>query len=361
VTVAVTGATGFLGPHITAALLGAGEQVRVLVRDPARLEALPGLQVEPVQADLWQRSAFVDAIRGCDVLFHVAGLVSGTQREELWRVNVSLARLAVEAAAAADVPRVVLTSSSMTMGPPPPGEVADETTPGANLGFLYADSKRDGELAAFEAGERLGVDVVVTSPTYCQGAPLNRSLTAGTSTRAVGNYLRGRLPLVLNSYNNFVSVGAVAHGHWLAAKHGRPGERYLLAGEDIRWADAIRRVRRLSGVVHPVIALPPSAGHLASKRILGVRLPLPREALRMMADDWRYSSAKAEEELGYSRGSADEGFKDLIDWYLELIESGRFAKSPRKSVDNVATGLRVANRLHLLSIVGAKRARRLVV
>ena len=74
----VTGATGFVGAHVAAALAAEadGAPVRVTVRDPARLEALRGVEVEPVGADVLDRRSMRKALDGCDVLFHTAGLVA---------------------------------------------------------------------------------------------------------------------------------------------------------------------------------------------------------------------------------------------------------------------------------------------
>ena len=80
------------------------------------------------------------------------------------------------------------------------------------------------------------------------GVPVNRDQPGETSTRTVGNYLRGRLPAVVDAPMNFVDVEDVADGHLLAAERGSRGERYILGGENLSWhcADRARRaaVRR---------------------------------------------------------------------------------------------------------------------
>ena len=117
--------------------------------------------------------------------------------------------------------------------------------------------------------ERLGVEVVAVNPAYVLGPPVNRSLPGETSTRIVGNYLRGRLPAIVDSYTNIVDVEDVADGHLLAARRGRPGERYILGGENLRWSEVIERVAELSGRHHPLIVLPPelaSGARLLRKR-----------------------------------------------------------------------------------------------
>src|ERR671929_67788 len=65
--------------------------------------------------------------------------------------------------------------------------------------------------------------------------PVNREQKGENSTRMIGNYLRGRLPAVIDAPMNFVDVEDVAMGHVLAADRGRSGERYILGGENARW------------------------------------------------------------------------------------------------------------------------------
>src|SRR3954469_10070931 len=190
--VCVTGATGFVGAHLTARLLRAGHDVRVAVRNRERLEAIRGLEVEVVGADILDRGSLRRAMKGCDLLFHAAGMVASRPARDVWRVNAVAPRIAVEVAAEAGLRRVIVTSSVAGIGPARGGRPADErqTYPQAGTGMIYPDAKHEGELAALTTGPRAGVDVVVVCPSYILGPAFNRSLPGETSTRIVGNYLR---------------------------------------------------------------------------------------------------------------------------------------------------------------------------
>ena len=78
--------------------------------------------------------------------------------DEIWRINALGPRLAVEAAAAEGVARVVLTGSVAGIGPVEPGETGDEEEVyrGATLDLTYADAKHEGEAEAWPPGARLG-------------------------------------------------------------------------------------------------------------------------------------------------------------------------------------------------------------
>ena len=262
--VLVTGATGFVGAHVTRALVERGDSVRAGYRNPKRLELLGDLDAEPVKGEILDLKAMRKAMRGCDTVFHVAGFVASKPVEKVWELNQRGPIIAVEAAAMEDVERIVLTSTISAVGTAN-GRPADEDNPypEEGLGLVYADAKRGGEREAIAAGERLGVEVVVVNPAYVLGVPLDRSQPGETSTRIVGNYLRGRLPAVLDAPINFVDVEDVADGHLLAADKGNAGERYILGGHNRPWAEMIDMVAHASGVHHPIIVLPGELGHVA--------------------------------------------------------------------------------------------------
>jgi dihydroflavonol-4-reductase len=351
--VCVTGATGFVGAHVVRALAERGDDVRVVYRNRDRLKALTGIRFRRAKCDVLDFRALKRALRDTEVLFHVAGYVASSPMERVWQLNARGPEIAVEAAAAAGVPRVVVTSTISAIGVAD-GLPADENTsyPDDWLRLAYPDSKHAGETAALEAGARFGVDAVVVNPAYVLGVPVNRSAPGETSTRTIGNYLRGRLPRVLDAPMNFVDVEDVAAGHLLAASRGRPGERYILGGENLPWPGLIDRVAELSGVRYPIMVLPTSIRRLAQIReAIGLPGALSAEASNLMGQDWRFSSRKAREALGYESRPLDDTLQATIDWYLELIEDGAFANSRGSGLSRWADSMRIASRFGLLTPV----------
>jgi len=221
----VTGATGFVGGHVAQALVKRGDSVRVTYRDRERLGRLGALEAEEVRADVLDRGSMRRALRGSDVVFHTAGYVGSRPRELVWDMNALSPRVVVEAAAAEDVGRVVLTSSVAAIGRAPHGEAATEETVfrGGEFGLAYAEAKHEGEAEALAAGARLGVEVVVVNPSYVLGVPVDRTQPGETSTRVVGNFLLGRLPAVVDGATNVVDVEDVAVGHRSPSSAESPG------------------------------------------------------------------------------------------------------------------------------------------
>jgi dihydroflavonol-4-reductase len=340
-----------LGAHLVRLLCGRGDEVKVTYRDRGRLGILGDFDVRRAKADVNDYRALCRAFQGSEVVFHTAGYVGSRPTDVAWRINAEAPLLAVEAAAAAGCRRVVLTSSISAVGLSSDGQPADEETdyPSDWLGLTYPDSKHEGERVALEASRRNDIEVVVVNPGYVLGVHLDRQSPREVSARTVGNYLRGRLPAVIGAPMNFVDVEDVAAGHLLAADGGRDGERYILGGENTTWPALIDRVAQLSGTHHPVVVLPREVSRVARVRdALGLPGPLPAEAYELMAQEWRFSSAKARRELGYRSRPLDETLRATIDWYVDLMGSGAFDAASRSSLSMLAAGARTLDRLGLL-------------
>lgn len=363
----MTGATGFVGGHVARMLAERGDDVRVTYRDRGRLGRLGHVEHEPVKADVLDRSAMRRALKGADLLFHSAGYVASRPVRRVWEVNALGPRIAVEAAASEGIRRVILTSSVGGIGPAPNGSIGSEEDfyRPSGRGLTYPEAKHEGEAEALAAAARLGVEVVIVNPAYVLGVPVDRAQPGETSTRTVGHYLRGRLPAVVDGSTNIVHVEDVAKGHLLAADKGAPGQRYVLGGQNVRWVAVLERIARLSGVHNPVVVLPVEVAHVAGlSGELGLPSPIAAEAFVLMAANWCYSSAKAKKELGYRPRGLDATLRETVDWYMELIEAGAFARESRSVLSLGALGVRAGARLGMVRALRAAErysGRRLVV
>jgi dihydroflavonol-4-reductase len=141
-TVAVTGATGFIGRHLTADLVARGVRVRAIVRPGSRSVEPPGATI--VRAPLEAR-ALAEALAGVDVVVHLAGVVSAVDAGTYAAINAEGTR-AVAAAADAAGARLVHISSLAAAGPAPASTPRGEDDPPAPL-TPYGRSKLDSERA----------------------------------------------------------------------------------------------------------------------------------------------------------------------------------------------------------------------
>lgn len=163
-SVLVTGATGFIGRHLVAALLEQRARVRVLLRAGALLPPAWADHVEVRRGDLETPRSLLGACQGIDSVFHAAGFAhawadkASLVAELHWRVNAEGTRHLAEAAAEADVKRLVFLSSVKAMGEG--GQrCLDEDWP-APPETPYGKAKRAAERWVVEAGQQHGMQVV---------------------------------------------------------------------------------------------------------------------------------------------------------------------------------------------------------
>ncbi len=319
----VTGATGFVGAAVARALSAAGWQVRALVREGSDRSNLRTLAVEPVVGDLADVSSLARALEGCAGLFHVAAdyRLGARDPTPLYRTNVDGTRHILDAARAAGVPRIVYTSSVATIGIPSDGSPGEERTP-VGLSDMIGHYKRSKFLAEEVARDavRSGLAVVIVNPSTPVGPGDIKPTPTG---QLVLDAARGRMPAYVDTGLNVVHVDDVAAGHLLAFERGRPGERYILGGEDMTLQIILAQIARLVGRTPPRVRLPYAAvlpvAYLAEgfARISGRSGRVTLEGVRMSRKRMFFSSGKAVSELGYRWRPPLEAFEDAVRWFRD--------------------------------------------
>ena len=317
----VTGASGFVGANIIAALNQAGWQVRALLRRTSSLAALDGLSYQPVMGDVTDRKSLAAAMQGVDVVFHAAGVVADYWSQDAaltYRVNVDGTRNVVEAALAASPrPRLVFTSSQAALGFGVGQTMLDERHP-FNLApavYPYGHSKHLAEQVVQGAVQR-GLHAVIVNPSIVLG-PRDATLY---NSQILLNIQAGRLPFVPPGGINVVDALDVAAGHLLALEKGRPGQRYLLVGHNVTLYYLARQIAASLGVRGPLGVIPdPLIGPLAAaldqaNRLSPRRLPLAGDVLRFGSRFIYADNAKALAELGWTVTPLPETIGRAIAW-----------------------------------------------
>jgi dihydroflavonol-4-reductase len=113
----VTGATGFVGSHLTEALRRRGDEVTVLARSAAKASKLSPLELRVVPGDLHDAKALSRAVEGQDVIYHVAGVIAARSEADFFRANRDGTAQLAKAAEGGGRPRFVLVSSMAAAGP----------------------------------------------------------------------------------------------------------------------------------------------------------------------------------------------------------------------------------------------------
>jgi len=176
-TALVTGATGFLGGALTKRLAGDGVQVRALARNPEGNRFLRDIDgIEIIQGDVTDANRMRDVIQGCEIVFHPAGVDSGslkTQRE----VNVEGTRNVMLAAAQAGVRRVVHVSSAGAYGFRPRGDISEDM-PLEPARAAYGVSKKEAEDVVRKLAQDHKLEYSLIRPGFIYG-PRSTVWTAG--------------------------------------------------------------------------------------------------------------------------------------------------------------------------------------
>jgi dihydroflavonol-4-reductase len=321
----VTGATGFVGPHLVDALTARGRQVRCVVRDRARASSLERSGVEVVQCPLIDGAGLTDAMRGVERLFHLAGggkvsTASDEGLEGLRAANVAPLEAVLRAARAAKVGRVVHFSSISAMGVRL-GERLDEDSP-CRPTTPHEVAKYESEQAAMDAF-RGGLAVVVLRPSQIYGPGDERSEIA----KLVRLARYGAVPLFGGGEGMvpWVFISDVVDAALAAAEREHaPGRTYIISDDDsYRFADVVACIarslgRRRGGVAIPsFVAWPAIAAAESLSRSMGREPPFTRHRLASMTGHRMVSIDRARRELGYEpKVGLEEGMDRTVRWYV---------------------------------------------
>ncbi len=269
----VTGATGFLGSALLPLLVEAGHEVRVLARGE-KPDSLPEtysrdylkalLSCGWVRGDVQNATAVGIAVQGVDAVYHLAGLVSRDPKDahKMYALHVGGTRVLLAAAEKEKVKRVVLASSSGTIGVSPERRVATEVDdyPIETVGrWPYYLSKIYEEKIALDHARR-GLPVIVLNPSLLLG-PGDARLS---STHDVYKFLVQRIPAMPRGGLSFVDVRDAAKAFAAALTKGNPGERHLLGACNLEFPEFFARLSNLSGVPSPALRLPSAVKVLAA-------------------------------------------------------------------------------------------------
>lgn len=323
----VTGAAGFIGSNVVRALLRHGHHVRALHlsgEDTRNLRALAP-DIESVAGDITCRADLERAMKGCDVVFHLAAIYAlwtPDNGARMRKVNVEGSKLVFDVAKeSSTVRRVVYTSSIARFGGQGLDRQATEESPFmlGRTGDAYATSKAVAHEIAVHASR--DQDIVIVAPC----GPIGPGDVGPTPTgRLLLETLSMPFVLTTRTMTCFADVRDMAEAHVLAAdpQKGRRGETYLLGHRDL-WMEAIAEMAfAATGVRKPIIRAPGSlayvAGHAAKLYADRVsrRPPLfTSRAVRMARLGLRADCTKAARELGMPQSPIERAVVDAVRWF----------------------------------------------
>jgi dihydroflavonol-4-reductase len=327
--VLVTGASGFVGAAVAAALRREGYHVRVLIRpSSARTNIDPADEV--FIGDMRDRASVAAAARGARHVIHTAAdyRLWAPSPADIINANVEGTRIVMEEAQNAGVERIVYTSSVATFDLRD-GGIADETRklPADAAVGAYKRSKVMAEDVVAEMAAN-GLPVVIVNPSTPIGP---RDVRPTPTGRIIVEAASGRMPAFIDTGLNFAHVDDVADGHLAALHRGRIGERYILGGENVTLRQVLTEIAWIVGGRPPLMKLPRAAlypiayGAEFAARFTGREPFATVDGLRMARYRMHFDDSKARHELGYTSRPYRDGLVEAVDWFARA----GYMKPPR--------------------------------
>jgi nucleoside-diphosphate-sugar epimerase len=304
---------------VAAALRERGDEVVCLVRNPSKADALLAAGCAIVEGNLGDQAALRAAMTGADAVFHIAADyrvgMRKSEHEKMQDTNVGGTMRVLDAAIEAGVPRIVYVSTVAVFGNTG-GKTVDETYrhPGDGFTSVYERTKVEAHRVA-EARIAAGAPIVIVQPGGIYG-PGDHSAVGAQIDQAAN----GKLPAIAfpGLGLNMVHVEDVAAGILAAHDRGKPGEAYVLGGEQTTLGEVIRKAAEVGGRKPPRMTVPTGALKAmvpiapVVTKAMGVG-PNLRELITA-SDGVTYwaTDAKARRDLGYAPRDLDSGLRQTI-------------------------------------------------
>jgi nucleoside-diphosphate-sugar epimerase len=320
-TALVTGATGFIGSHLSEELSNRGWEVTCLARRTSNLRWIghKGLKIE--YGSVGEDDSLDRLVAGKEYIFHCAGLTKARSEAEYDRVNAEGTRRLLAACERRNsgVKRVVCYSSQAAVGPSRDGKPLTEESECRPI-TAYGRSKLKGEVYTREYMGRLPIAIIRPTAVY---GPRDRDVYAFFKMVDKGLVFLTRDPRT--SYVNLVYVADVVKAGILAAERDEAvGQTYFATHpKALSWSEGIAAMSEALAKRCRVVRLPYGVMRIAGLvgevvgKMQGKAALVNRDKVKEINQRyWLCSTEKIERELGYRADyGAEEGAKITAQWY----------------------------------------------
>ena len=319
--VLVTGANGLLGSNVVHQLAARQYHPVAMVRKGRNRSALLGLDCEILEADIADPVAIDKAVSGCEFIIHCAArTVSIPDRLEAYReINVEATDRLLKATKEHGIKRFIYVSTAncFTNGTLElPGTEEGGFMPWLK-GSGYAYSKYLAQQRVLFEAQNNGLPALVVAPTFLIG-PRDGKVSSG---RLLLYGWNNRIIFYPPGGKSFVDAETAAEATVQALTNGKPGESYLLSGENVTYREFFRTVRRVQGKRKLHIPIPRWViSSMASivellNRLLGVSLLFNRVNQRLLCLDNYFDNSKARAELRMKETDIENSIHKAMDWF----------------------------------------------
>lgn len=326
--VLITGGTGFVGANVVRHLLARGDEVVCAVRASSPGLCLDGLDVQRTELDLFDSKSLTVQLKGFDGIYHCAGTFDPGPggEKKMHAIHVDATRALCDASLKAGVRRLVLCSSSVTVGFGPRSRPGNEDTPIADLDGVYGSAGplrayHDTKLASEELARSYvdkGLETVIVNPDYVIGSwdikPTSGAMILQMKKRGIPFHPVGG--------KCFVDADDCAAAHLGAMDHGVPGERYLLGNDNFSYKEFMALVAEVVGRRPPRFPLPRTvtwglgqAGRVLTRVRPHSAAGFDPWVLHSMTQERYRSGDKARTVLGMPHTPLKQSVQKAVDWF----------------------------------------------
>jgi len=320
----ITGATGFIGPHLVKKLVSEGHSCRCLVRESSNVEVLKELGVELAEGDITRAETLKGIADGMDRVLHMAtlGHMSNFSVTEAMfeAINVQGTQNIMAEALRAGVRRVVHCSTVAAMGICPDVPATEESLCNPHHPYGRSKLKAEKKVQGLIAEKALPAVIIRFSMVYGPGDARDiLKLTRLTK--------KGLFPKIGNrpKLTPLIHADDAVKGLLLAAEKGRIGEVYLLTNQESLPFDNIRKILQQALAIKrfPLFVPEWAALYVASLSekifpVIGKTPPVSRKNIESTLADRVFSIGKAKKELGFHpQVNPEIGLRETVEWYKE--------------------------------------------
>jgi nucleoside-diphosphate-sugar epimerase len=310
----ITGATGFIGRYLTAAL-SKTYSVRCLVRKTSDIKELKDLSVDLVYGDLLDRNSLGPALDGIDLIYHLAGEVYSRKKDDYYKGNVLATNNLLEACKEKAAKRIIFLSSIGVYKPAAKETLLTEESECAPITF-YGKTKLNAERLIKKCKIPW---VIVRAPIIYgphQPPVVNRIFLDAFNKRKIYIVGKGDNPRSLCFIGNLVDGLTL-----LASKPDTNGKTYVLSDNSPYTFDQIITTISVAiGQKIKVVHLPSFLGAISWQiyNLMGALFNLyfiELYVIKTMQLNWACDITKVKKEIGYNPNvTLEMGIKNTMDW-----------------------------------------------
>lgn len=316
--VLITGATGFLGAHLTCFLLKNGQKVRALQRENSSKEQFNYIanyyfsegekqlldSIEWVIGDVLQIPELEHAMQGVDKIYHCAAMVSFKQKDAkiMHKINVEGTANVVNLALENKVSKLCYVSSTAALGRTGEGKTITEETEWTDSKYNsnYAITKYLAEMEVWR-GKEEGLNVVVVNPSVILGVSGSPVGSASIVQKAKNGF-----PFYTQGQNGFVDVEDVVQIMYRLMESDIAGEQFLCVAENWTFEKLFKSAAATKGLKPPSIRIAPWMAEIGWRvsgvmsYITGLPSLITKETARSSQKTFTYSNEKIKRRLDYT-------------------------------------------------------------